>query len=91
MRARIYLKPKSAMQSGRAGSDWELHYISDAPEKADRLMGWISGGIITQGPAKGQPVPYLEGGSGGVRRAQRHRLRPGNSARAAGAHQGVRG
>jgi hypothetical protein len=44
MRARIYLKPKSAMQSGRAGSDWELHYDSAAPEKPDRLMGWIGGG-----------------------------------------------
>jgi len=44
MRARIFLRPKSAMQSGRAGSDWLLHYDSDAPEVADRLMGWIGGG-----------------------------------------------
>jgi hypothetical protein len=44
MRARIYLPPKSAMQSGRAGSEWVLHYDSDAPERADRLMGWIGGG-----------------------------------------------
>ncbi len=44
MRARIYLPPKSAMQSGRAGSEWVLHYDSAAPERADRLMGWIGGG-----------------------------------------------
>ena len=44
MRARIYLPPKSAMQSGRAGREWVLHYLSDAPERADRLMGWIGGG-----------------------------------------------
>jgi ETC complex I subunit conserved region len=44
MRARIYLPPKSAMQSGRAGHEWVLHYDSDTPERADRLMGWIGGG-----------------------------------------------
>ena len=44
MRARIYMPPKSAMQSGRAGREWVLHYDSDAPERADRLMGWIGGG-----------------------------------------------
>src|ERR1700722_6965396 len=50
MRARIYLPPKSAMQSGRAGSEWVLAYESDAPERADRLMGWIGGGDTqTQG------------------------------------------
>ena len=44
MRARIYLPPKSAMQSGRAGTEWVLCYDSDLPERADRLMGWIGGG-----------------------------------------------
>ena len=44
MRARIYLPPKSAMQSGRSGHEWVLHYDSDTPERADRLMGWIGGG-----------------------------------------------
>jgi len=38
------MPPKSAMQSGRAGREWVLHYDSDAPERADRLMGWIGGG-----------------------------------------------
>ncbi len=32
------------MQSGRSGHEWVLHYDSDAPERADRLMGWIGGG-----------------------------------------------
>jgi hypothetical protein len=32
------------MQSGRSGHEWVLHYASDAPERADRLMGWIGGG-----------------------------------------------
>jgi hypothetical protein len=44
MRARIYLPPKSAMQSGRSGHEWVLQYVSDTPERADRLMGWIGGG-----------------------------------------------
>lgn len=44
MRARIFLPPKNAMQSGRAGTDWVLSYGSDAPAHADRLMGWIGGG-----------------------------------------------
>jgi ETC complex I subunit conserved region len=44
MRARIFMPPKSAMQSGRSGHEWELTYASDLPERADRLMGWIGGG-----------------------------------------------
>ena len=44
MRARIYLPPKSAMQSGRAGTGWALSYLSDSPEHPDRLMGWSGGG-----------------------------------------------
>jgi hypothetical protein len=32
------------MQSGRSGHEWVLHYDSDAPERPDRLMGWIGGG-----------------------------------------------
>lgn len=44
MRARIFLPPKNAMQSGRAGTDWVLFHTSGAPNRADRLMGWIGGG-----------------------------------------------
>ncbi len=44
MRARIYMPPKNAMQSGRAGADWILSYDSAAPARPDALMGWIGGG-----------------------------------------------
>ena len=65
MRARIYLPPKSAMQSGRAGHEWVLHYDSDAPERADRLMGWIGGGdtqsqVRLWFPTREEAVAYAE-------------------------------
>src|ERR1700733_6477519 len=65
MRARIFLPPKSAMQSGRAGSEWVLHYDSDTPERADRLMGWIGGGdtqaqVRLSFPTKEEAVAYAE-------------------------------
>jgi len=42
MRARIYQPPKSAMQSGRAGTDeWVLEFEPNAPRYPDPLMGWI--------------------------------------------------
>jgi hypothetical protein len=42
MRARIYQPPKSAMQSGRAGTHaWVLEFEPSAPRRADPLMGWI--------------------------------------------------
>jgi len=52
MRARIYQPPKSAMQSGRAGTDqWVLDFEPSAPRKADPLMGWI-GSADTQAQVK---------------------------------------
>ena len=45
MTARIYQRPKNAMQSGRAGSDaWILEFISDTAQKPDPLMGWNGSG-----------------------------------------------
>ena len=42
MRARIYQKPKNAMQSGRAGTqEWMLEFEPAEPRRADPLMGWI--------------------------------------------------
>jgi hypothetical protein len=42
MRARIYQPPKTAMQSGRAGTDaWILEFEPNAPRRPDPLMGWI--------------------------------------------------
>jgi hypothetical protein len=46
-RARIFEQPKSAMQSGRAGTaEWILEFEPTAA-RADPLMGWI-GGADTQ-------------------------------------------
>jgi hypothetical protein len=65
MRARIYLPPKSAMQSGRAGAEWVLHYDSPSPERPDRLMGWIGGGgtqaqVKLSFPTKEEAIAYAE-------------------------------
>ncbi len=39
--ARIYQKPKNAMQSGRAGTDqWLLEFEPASAQHADPLMGW---------------------------------------------------
>jgi hypothetical protein len=42
LRARIYQPPKTAMQSGFAGThEWILEYEPAAPRRPDPLMGWI--------------------------------------------------
>lgn len=39
--ARIYQKPKNAMQSGRYGTnEWILEYEPSDAQRADPLMGW---------------------------------------------------
>ena len=41
-RARIFQQPKTAMQSGRAGTDeWILEFEPSGARRADPLMGWI--------------------------------------------------
>lgn len=48
MRVRIYLPPRTAMQSGRARTqDWMLEYEPQGPRLPDPLMGW-SGGADTR-------------------------------------------
>jgi hypothetical protein len=45
MRARIFRKPRNAMQSGQAGTeDWVLEYETDRRAEPDPLMGWSGGG-----------------------------------------------
>ena len=45
MKARIFQKPKNAMQSGRAGPQpWMLEYAPAEARKADPLMGWAGSG-----------------------------------------------
>ena len=49
MTARIFQKPKNAMQSGRAGTQrWVLEFAPTEARKADPLMGWAGSGD-TQG------------------------------------------
>lgn len=45
MSARIFQRPKNAMQSGRARTDeWVLEFVPAEPRKADPLMGWAGSG-----------------------------------------------
>jgi len=45
MKARIFQKPKNAMQSGRAGTQrWFLEFAPSEARKADPLMGWAGSG-----------------------------------------------
>lgn len=45
MAARIYQRPKSAMQSGKAHVDeWVLEFEQSEARKADPLMGWTGSG-----------------------------------------------
>jgi len=41
MRVRIFQRPKTAMQSGYAGTEsWMLEFAHNRPEVNDPLMGW---------------------------------------------------
>ncbi|MDZ3831437.1 MAG: ETC complex I subunit [Sphingopyxis sp.] len=45
MKARIFQKPKNAMQSGRAGTQrWILEFAPTEARQADPLMGWAGSG-----------------------------------------------
>ena len=45
MPARIYQRPKNAMQSGRSNTDeWMLEFLPSEARKADPLMGWAGSG-----------------------------------------------
>ena len=45
MTARIYQRPKNAMQSGRARTDsWVLEYEPAEPKRPDPLTGWAGSG-----------------------------------------------
>ena len=48
MAARLFQRPKNAMQSGKAKSgEWVLEFETASPRRADPLTGW-SGGSDTQ-------------------------------------------
>ncbi|GGI74587.1 hypothetical protein GCM10007973_09310 [Polymorphobacter multimanifer] len=43
--ARLYQRPKSAMQSGRARTgEWLLEWERDEPQRPDPLTGWAGSG-----------------------------------------------
>ena len=45
MTARIYQRPKNAMQSGKALTDqWLLEFVPSEAQRADPLMGWAGSG-----------------------------------------------
>ena len=49
MQARIYKRPKNAMQSGRALTDqWVLDFVPAEAKKPDPLMGWAGSGDTRQ-------------------------------------------
>ncbi len=49
MQARIYQRPKNAMQSGRALTDqWVLDFVPAEAKKPDPLMGWAGSGDTRQ-------------------------------------------
>lgn len=66
MKARIYLPPKTAMQSGRALTrQWVLEYVPELPQRADPLTGWIGGGdmgrqVRLKFPSRDAAVAYAE-------------------------------
>jgi hypothetical protein len=49
MQARIYQRPKNAMQSGKALTDqWILDFVPAEAKKPDPLMGWAGSGDTRQ-------------------------------------------
>ena len=49
MPARIYQRPKNAMQSGKARtSDWVLDFVPAEAKRPDPLMGWAGSGDTQQ-------------------------------------------
>ena len=49
MQARIYKRPKSAMQSGKAQTDqWVLDFVPAEAKRPDPLMGWAGSGDTRQ-------------------------------------------
>jgi hypothetical protein len=66
MTARIYQRPKNAMQSGRAGTDeWVLEFMPAEAKKPDPLMGWAGSGdtraqVILTFPSAEEAQAYAE-------------------------------
>lgn len=51
MRARIYMRPKTATQSGMASGEWVLDWQAPQRQVNEPLLGWY-GGASTQGQVR---------------------------------------
>ncbi len=66
MRARIFQRPKTAMQSGVAGTEnWVLDFAPTRPEVNDPLMGWwgrgdTHGQVLLRFDSQAQAVAYAD-------------------------------
>ncbi len=66
MAARIYQRPKNAMQSGKARTDeWVLEFAQSEARKPDPLMGWTGSGdtqaqVILAFETKDEAKAYAE-------------------------------
>lgn len=66
MTARIYQRPKNAMQSGKALTDqWVLEFIPSEAKRADPLMGWTGSGdtqtqVVLKFDNQDQAVAYAD-------------------------------
>jgi len=66
MQARIYQRPKNAMQSGKALSDqWVLDFVPAEANKPDPLMGWTGSGdtqrqLRLRFPSRDAALAYAE-------------------------------
>jgi len=64
MNARIYQRPKNAMQSGKAQTDtWVLEFVPAEAKRPDPLMGWSGSGdtrqqVVLQFASQGEAETY---------------------------------
>jgi len=66
MTARIYQRPKNAMQSGKALTDaWLLEFVPAEAKRPDPLMGWAGSGdmqqqVVLKFPSADEAKAYAE-------------------------------
>jgi hypothetical protein len=66
MTARIYQRPKNAMQSGKALTDqWILEFAPAEAKRPDPLMGWAGSGdmqqqVVLEFPAQADAQAYAD-------------------------------
>ncbi len=66
MTARIYQRPKNAMQSGKARTDtWVLEFVPAEAKRPDPLMGWAGSGdtqqqVVLQFASEAEARAYAE-------------------------------